>query len=415
MKKVFYLLLLVICSFILNISKVNAFGVSASAQTVYVGYGVDIYVDTNGVYGQIPAYSSNNGILAGGNVIWSDKYSGKTLTFHFDANAVGTAAIVVGGGDEMYFDDNSEFTNANAKTIYINVIDRPTYTEPIEINRTYSANNYLSNLVVEGFELVEFDKEKLEYNLEVDNTVTKVNIEATVEDDTATVYGAGEIDVVEGKNEIKIIVTAENGNERTYVVNIIVKELNPINVKINKEDFTLVKKEDSLPELDNYVKSTIKIDGNDIPALKGKITKYTLVGLKDKKGDIALYIYDAKNKTYTPYNEIKFNNLSLYYMENNNTNYKKTTIKIKGKEIIAYKKSGLDYYLIYGMNLDTGKVNWYTYDKEEGTIQKYVGSNKVSIMDNNSYKYLVYILAGISSILVLFMMILFIKNKKKMD
>ena len=410
MKKTTYLFIFILITILFKTSDVFAFNINASQTTIYTGSTVAITIDASDLTGKFITSSSNENVLAGGKVEW---YEFSTDIVYFSARNAGQAVITV------YSDNpsNTSFVNQGevARSITINVIERPTYTEPIEINRTYSANNYLSNLVVEGFELAEFDKEKLEYDLEVDNTVTKINIAATVEDDTATVYGAGEIDIVEGKNEIKIIVTAENGNERTYVVNIIVKELNPINVKINKEDFTLVKKEDSLPELDNYVKSTIKIDGNDIPALKGKITKYTLVGLKDKKGDIALYIYDAKDKTYKPYNEIKFNNISLYYMENNNTNYKKTIIKINGKEVTSYKKSGLDYYLIYGMNLDTGKVNWYTYDKEEGTIQKYVGSNKVSVIDNNSYKYLVYILSGISSILVLFMMILFVKYKKKID
>lgn len=412
MKKFVYLFILIVSIF--TFENVFAYGISfdASATTVYVGDDVYVKAVLSSVEGKFSINTSNAGVLSGGKV--TDWVEGGAVDAWFHANGVGTATISFSSISAASMDPGQEQDIDVAKYITINVIERPQY-QPIEINRTYSANNYLSNLVVEGFELAEFDKEKLEYDLEVDNTVTKVNIGATVEDETATVNGAGEIDVVEGKNEIKIIVTAENGNERTYTVNIIVKELNPIPVKINKDEYTLVKKEDSLPELDNYIKTTIKIDGNDIPALKGKITKYTLVGLKDKKGDIALYIYDANKKTYTSYNEIKFNNLKLYYMENNKSNYKKTTIKINGKEVTSYKKSGLDYYLIYGMNLDTGKVNWYTYDKDEGTIQKYVGSNKVSIMDNNSYKYLVYILAGISSILVLFMMILFIKNKKKMD
>ena len=411
MKKIKYLFILILSIVLFKTTDVNAFGVGASATTVYSGSTVAIYIDSSDLTGKFITSSSNENVLAGGKVEW---YEFSNDTVYFTALNPGQAVITV------YSDHPSDasFTTIDSvsRSVTINVIERPTYTEPIDVNRTYSANNYLSGLAVEGYELTPtFDKEILEYNLEVDYLVDKVNIAASAEDNTATINGVGEVELTEGKNTFNVVVTAENGNERTYVVNVLVKELNPINVKVDKNNYSLVKKEDKLPELDNYIKTTIKIGDNEIPALKGKITKYTLVGLKDDKGDIALYIYNAKDKSYTLYNEVKFNNISLYFMENNKNSYKKTTIKINGKEVIAYKKKNLDYYLIYGMNLNTGKVNWYTYDKEEGTIQKYAVSNKSNIIDNDNYLFLVYTLSIISGLLVLFMMILFIKYKKKMN
>lgn len=411
MKKIKFIFLFILSIMLLKTTNVNAFGLSVTDTTVYTGSPFAAYIDMTGLTGRCKVTSSNQSVLAGGDDDFYDNQNGVT---GFTVLNPGQSVITLYCYNPS--DQNGDDQGDMSRSITVNVIERPTYPDPIEINRTYSANNYLSGLAVEGYSIIpEFDKEVLEYSMEVDYNVEKINIQVSLEDDTASVDGAGEREVEEGKNTFIIKVTAENGNEREYVLNVLVKELNPTKVKVDKKDYSLVKKEDKLPELDNYVKTTVKIDGNDVPALKGKITKYTLVGLKDEKGDINLYIYDAKNKKYTLYNEIKFANVALYYMENNNTNYKKTTIKIKGQEVVAYKKSGLDYYLIYGMNLNTGKVNWYTYDKEEGTIQKYAGGNKISVIDNNYYLVLVYALTGISGLLLLFVMVLSIKYKKKMN
>lgn len=409
MKKLKYLFIFVLFTLLFKTNNVNAFGIWTANTTVYSGSPVTVSIDMKGLTGRCSCTSSNQGVLAGGDDFFYDDQNGATS---FTALNPGQAIITL----YCYNPSDQDGTDLGdmSRTITINVIDRPTYDDPIDVNRTYSANNYLSALGIDGYE-IKFDKETLEYNIEVDNKVSNINLTATAEDNTASIAGVGEMELVEGKNTFNVTVTAENGNQRVYVVNVLVKELNPTPVKIDKKTYYLVKKEDKLPELDNYVKTSVKIGDEEIPALKGKITKYTLVGLRDDKGDIALYIYNAKDKSYTLYNEVKFNNISLYFMENNKNSYKKTTIKINGKEVIAYKKSGLDYYLIYGMNLNTGKVNWYTYDKEEGTIQKYADGNKANTIDDNKYNLLVYTLASISGLLTFFMMILFIKYKKKMN
>ena len=91
----------------------------------------------------------------------------------------------------------------------------------------------------------------------------------------------------------------------------------------------------------------------------------------------------------------------------------KTKIKINGQEVTSYKKKGFNYYLLYGMNLNTGKVNWYTYDSEEKTLQRYIESDNISIEKSNDYLFLIYILGGVIGLLIIFIMILFIKYKRK--
>jgi len=72
------------------------------------------------------------------------------------------------------------------------------------------------------------------------------------------------------------------------------------------------------------------------------------------------------------------------------------------------------YPLLYGINLDTGEENWYTYEESENTLQKFVvggknGSGDVklatSVASTDKFKNLSIILGGISGILFVFLII----------
>ena len=80
-----------------------------------------------------------------------------------------------------------------------------------------SDNNYLSSLVVEGYELNKtFNKESATYFVTVDSSVINVSIEATAEDSNATVCVSGADNLKTGTNKVLISVTSESGVVRTY-------------------------------------------------------------------------------------------------------------------------------------------------------------------------------------------------------
>lgn len=85
-----------------------------------------------------------------------------------------------------------------------------------------SPNNKLSGLSVAGFALTPtFSRDTTSYDLIVDHSVSSVTVSATAIDSRAQVTGGGTIQLAAGSNEIRIVVRAENGGERAYVIHVV--------------------------------------------------------------------------------------------------------------------------------------------------------------------------------------------------
>ena len=98
----------------------------------------------------------------------------------------------------------------------------------------------------------EFSNDVKEYSLEVPNGTTSIVVIADKDDSSANITGAGEVSVNEGINRIEVKVTAENGNINTFVINVIVKELDPIEVKINDKTMRLVSSQNNF-DFDTFI------------------------------------------------------------------------------------------------------------------------------------------------------------------
>ena len=242
----------------------------------------------------------------------------------------------------------------------------------------------------------------------------KINVTANVADGNASVSGIGEREVTEGDNNIEVVVTAENGATKTYTIKATVKEFNPIKVKVDKEEYTVVRNKKNLTPPNNYEETSLTINNEEVPAYQNKITKYTIVALKDSKGNQNWYVKEKNN--YKLYKEYKFSNTVLYPLELERipTGYSKTSIKYNDEKIIAYKlNNNSKYSLIYAMNVETGKTNIYMYDSKEDTVQIYNDEHVNKLVSENEL-YL-KILIGVSAGLVLSVgtiIFLLIKNKK---
>lgn len=335
----------------------------------------------------------------------------KTYTFKFKTLSSGTAKIYINSAEVYDFNENKMNVTKGSKSISLKTMQ--------EIEASYSKNNYLSSLKVDDYELSpKFDKNTLEYSLELDSTVEKINVSASVEDRTASLFGAGEKELIEGENLIEIVVTAQNGNTRKYIIKANVKELNPINVKVDGKKYTVVKRKNILTVPDNFTETTVVINNEEIPAFYNEITKYTIVGLRDSEGKVNLYLYDLNSGKYTLYQELNFNSNKLFLLDvpkRMPEGLKKVDLEVNDKKIKAYKFDYSDiYYIIYGMNLNTGNKDFYMYDSEEHTIQRYDSTmlDKVT-EEKDKYLTVVIVLSSVCFLTMLFLLIEVNKYHKK--
>lgn len=104
---------------------------------------------------------------------------------------------------------------------------------------TKSSNNNLKSLQLdtEGISPA-FNKNKTQYYITIPENISNINVTATSEDSKASVQVLGNTNIQVGNSQIKIIVTAENGNKKEYVINV-TKTNNPELVNANLENLAI--------------------------------------------------------------------------------------------------------------------------------------------------------------------------------
>lgn len=335
----------------------------------------------------------------------------KSFSYTINPNTTGTVTCKT-SGVRFTGGSSSSWISLSNKSITIDVV-KP---------REKSTNNNLKNLGVEGYTLSpEFNKNTLEYTVNLESNVEKINIYAEKEDGYASINGTGEKEVQEGDNKFEITVTSETGSSKVYTINAIVQDSNPIEKKIDNKTYTVIKRESALTQPDSFESTTVTIKETEIPAFYNETTDITLIGLKDEEGNIYLYQYDASTDTYTKYETLTSISKTIIF-ENTDEEiegFMKTTVKIENQEYTAYQhEKNKDYLLVYGTDLETGKKNWYLYHIKEKTVQVYMNDmldNMQVDFDNtiNEYKLVLLGMAGLS-LLLLFITIIEICSKSKM-
>lgn len=304
-----------------------------------------------------------------GSTVMSNSSSGtktKKYTYTFKTKKTGSTKVSVNSYLVYAYDDMSKMSiTSTSKTIKV--------ITQAELEASYSKDNNLKSLKVEGYDLSPtFNKDKLDYTVTVPEGTTSIKVNAVPNDSKADVSGEGAIEVSEGINNIKIVVRAENGSEKTYNLAVNVIDQNPINVEVDGTNYTVIKlkKNYICPEL--FDESEITIGDFQIPAcVNGKIN-YTLVGLKKEDGTIEHFIYD--NGKYTKYSEIVGTSLKIIALDYNGEVdgliKTKETINDKVHQVFKFSDSSR-FYVVYGMNVETGEKDFYVYDSKNNTFNLY--------------------------------------------
>ena len=417
MKKIISTFVVIISVFALSIIKVDAatgtISISSNKSTVVVGDTVTFTVKVSSPKAMVALQyemdynesmlSLTSGTAADAPVFSGDGKKAITYTYKFKAKKSGTTSVkFTANGATMVGDEEVKFTS---KTKSVKIITQA------ELEASYSSNNNLSKLSVEGYDLSpSFSSKTTSYTVNLPANTESIKITGTKADSKASVEGLGTQTVEDGSNTFKIKVTAENGSTKTYTITAIVEELDPITVIVNDITYTVVRKAKLLQKpSSDFVESTTKINDNDVPALLNEKANITLVGLKDEEGNTTLYIYNEEENTYTKYNQHTFTSLTLFIkdkeVENNN---KKEEITINDKNVNVYTFENDSYYYFYAVNLETGEENLYRYDDKEKTVQKYIAPEKEEIIEkaNNEELYKNIIIGLLAFIFLTYFIIL---------
>lgn len=203
------------------------------------------------------------------------------------------------------------------------------------------SNTFLSNITISDGNL-KFEKNTKNYQVQVDNNINKITLNAIPESEKSTVYYIyngkyysefKDIDISDRNNIITIVVTAEDGTTNNYVVNV-VKKMNDLAY---------------LDELEWYSKNTLNIFSN--PAYENKAVL--------APGSSNSYEFVIKNKVNR---KVKY---KLEFLEDSeykiNMRYR---LKRNGKYIVGNEDEWVntDDINLMEIEVDYGKEDDYTLD-----------------------------------------------------
>lgn len=293
---------------------------------------------------------------------------------------------------------------------------------PLTLSNSDNKNKkeiYLKSLEVENYNLTpKFDKKTTTYTITVDKDIKKININAEAEDKNYSIDGDGQYDLKGKDDDFDVTVKDNNGNRKTYTIKVKVNKGKEITFKINGKQYLLISDSNSYKEIPNgFETKIITIEDNEINALYNENTKQTLVVLKDEDGNLELFLYDEENDSYSKYEVLTFEKVSIIPISTDKTikGYEKDKIEINEKEIDCLRMDpNSRFVLIYGMNAEDGEKDFYSYDTERKTLQIYnTEINDYYKEKEKSTKILIIILAATSIFFGILVIALAIKLSHK--
>lgn len=165
-------------------------------------------------------YYGNNYVKVGQDTFYLKKFNvqGANLYKHQYMTNVQGAASEAAVYSKAYNNDMKQTALEFKIPVYNNMPENPCSQPTGDGN----PNNKLSGLSVDGFVMTpSFDRDTKEYNLIVDSGVTSIKVNASALYSASNVSGTGTIALQNGNNDIKVSVTAQNGNVREYILHVV--------------------------------------------------------------------------------------------------------------------------------------------------------------------------------------------------
>lgn len=305
--------------------------------------------------------SDSNIISINTTEVWIEN---ETSLINVSGKAIGSATIYVKITDAATFD--MEELPSTTYSINVSVTDKPAVPKD-----TRSANNNLKALNIEGYEPTKIDNNN--YLLIVNNNITNINVNAISEDDKATIIGNGNKEIIIGENHFEIIITAENGRQNKYNLNVVRKDgryLSELSTALAEEDDV------SILLLEGEV-----IKESDLELVRNAQKKVTFNYYDLNKKLLYSWIVDGKTlnnitKIDTKVNFESKNQKEMYklsnYADGKYISFDHTGALPDGVKLKLYVADTFE---------DKDKVFAYYYDKEGNRLQTY----RKDLTVNNGY------------------------------
>lgn len=368
------------------------------------------------------SYSGNLTLESGStSVSGSDAYGdSRTHTLIFRANEEGDAWVTAYKENGLV---STDFVEANASaSVQFKVVSASSPSDGYhhdDFNNATpgkSGNNALSALTVSAGTLTPaFDPAVTEYTLSLPQGTEKLTLTATPSDSNATVQGDGELTLQEGENTLPLVVTAENGDTKTYTVTAKVAQAPTLFLSFSGAKLGVVKDVEGVtPPTGFTAAEPVSQGGDTLPLWVDANGKHTLVYLVDEKGVAGFYLYSRTEGVLSPYLPLAYGGTTYIYTGIPSEKAAVPGLKAATVEAFSQTLSGWryedaalsDFLVLYLMD-DGGQYGYYTYDTKNATLQRFSGAVFTDSGETLAVPMLYVYIAGGAAALLLILMLVF--------
>ena len=414
---------LLVCAMLLCLVQVSlAAGISVSAGQGSVSVGKTVAFSITVPSGSEAwtysvSWSGNLTLESGDTAPMGFEGDNRTNQLVFRANSAGTGSVWISAGS--YCIAGVDYDASGSASVTIVAASEPDDSEPDYTPSTpgKSGNNALSTLTVSAGTLTPaFDPAVTEYTLSLPQGTEKLTLTATPSDSNATVQGDGELTLQEGENTLPLVVTAENGDTKTYTVTAKVAQAPTLFLDYNGQRLGVVKDVSQVTPPAGFAPAEpITYSGDTLPIWTDVSGKRTLVYLMDEKTSAqGFYLFSQTTGVQSPYLPILCGSVTYIYTDipkelSSVPGLTPATVKAFGQSLNGwtYNDASLkDFCVLYLMD-DAGSYGYYTYDSREETLQRFSGAVFTDSGETLAVPMLYVYIAGGAALVLLILLIVF--------
>ncbi|MCI8540982.1 MAG: cadherin-like beta sandwich domain-containing protein [Erysipelotrichaceae bacterium] len=401
------------------------------------------------IEGSITASASNATIISASN--WCDRNA--TVTATAKAGSVGQATLSIITVDAT---DTDKMAEANGVVLGSNSVTvsnpQPTSpsggnssggnsgnnssggnnggynqtTPPVETNKSDNAD--LASLSISNGTLTpQFAADVTEYSVALEKDVTSLQIEATAADEKANVSGTGEVKLAPGVNTLTIVVTAEDGTQKQYVIKANVDESPDVFMDYNGKQLGVVKNLNDTQPPTTFEPTTISLDGKEVSAYHSNLLNLTIVYMVDDANERNFYLYDEVSKKITSiFKPIALLGKNVFIIDipkdlQTRSGMKYGEVSVDEQSFMGWSfddPAFKNYSLLYLMD-EKGNKQYYLYESSENTLQLYSGQAGVTqeryedVLQDFEQRGIFILALALSNVVVLILLIIALVKKRK--